>query len=222
MRNIFQLIGAAGMIGLFMPSCLQAMMYQCVNSSGTSIYTDTPAQLGQCKPVPADSTPFHASTVQPAAVPPGGIGPSFQILSPTGGEEKLREAIANVIHVQREGHLLIVQARLNERREARLILDTGASHTVLSRRLAQDLGMLPTSSSTAVTLKTAGGSVQAEMIRLETIRVGAAESHNIPVAIHDLPDAPPGIDGLLGLTFLHAFLVTLDIHKGELRLQRRE
>lgn len=208
------------MIGLLMPPCLQAVMYQCVNSSGARMYTDTPVQLSQCKSVSTDNI-SSPSTGRPAGVLPSEIGLSFPILSPTGGEEKVRGAGIHVIQVQREGHLLVVQTRLNQSREVRLILDTGASHTILSRRIARDLGVLSTSHPTVVTLKTAGGPIQAEMIRLDTIQVGEAEAHNVPVAIHDLPDAPPGIDGLLGLTFLHTFLVTLDMHKSELRLQRQ-
>jgi len=44
----------------------------------------------------------------------------------------------------------------------------------------------------------------------------------VAAAVHDLPDAPAGIDGLLGLTFLDRFLVMLDMQKGELQLKPKQ
>jgi clan AA aspartic protease (TIGR02281 family) len=126
-----------------------------------------------------------------------------------------------LITLEHAGHLLIVEARLNDQRPARLILDTGASHTIVSHAVARDLGLVFESGGGAVTLKTAGGTVQAAMSHIQAVRVGEAEAFNIPVAVHDLPDAPAGIEGLLGMTFLNQFLMTLDTHNGALLLQRR-
>ena len=126
------------------------------------------------------------------------------------------------VPIQRVGHLLVVGAKLNGSRESRLIVDTGASHTILSYDVARDLGILPSPRATSVTVKTAGGPVQAEVVPLGAIRVGEAEAKNIMVGVFDLQDAPAGVDGLLGLTFLSHFLVTLDTVKGELSLRRRQ
>jgi predicted aspartyl protease len=54
-----------------------------------------------------------------------------------------------------------------------------------------------------------------------TVSVGTAEARNVPAAVHDLPDAPAGVEGLLGLTFLDQFLVTVDAQRGELYLRPR-
>jgi clan AA aspartic protease (TIGR02281 family) len=118
------------------------------------------------------------------------------------------------------GQLLVVQVYLNGHHGARLILDTGASQTILSHNLVRKLGMTTDTGTASVTLNTMGGPVQAEMIQLGAIRVGEAEVHNLPVAVYDLPEHLPGVDGLLGLTFLHWFLMTLDIQKNELHLTR--
>ncbi|TLY18487.1 MAG: hypothetical protein E6K69_00015, partial [Nitrospirae bacterium] len=126
------------------------------------------------------------------------------------------------VPVFRVGLSLVVQARLNGSREAKLIVDTGADITILSNQVARDAGILPSSYISTVTLNTAGGPVRADMASLDAIAVGAAEVLHVPVALHDLPDTPAGVDGLLGLTFLDKFLVTLDAQKGELHLSRRE
>lgn len=122
----------------------------------------------------------------------------------------------------RVGRSLVVQAKLNGARDAKLIVDTGAEITVLSHAVAMDIGLLPSSVVATVTLNTAGGSVRADVFRVSTVSVGTAEVRNVPAAVHDLPDAPTGVDGLLGLTFLDQFLVTLDAQKGELHLKPRQ
>jgi clan AA aspartic protease (TIGR02281 family) len=126
------------------------------------------------------------------------------------------------VPVQRAGRSLTVQAKLNGTYDARLIVDTGADITILSHDLARNIGILPSDINATVTLNTVGGSVRADVVRIGAISVGAAEVKNMPVAVHTMPDAPPQVDGLLGMTFLDKFLVTLDAQKGELHLRRRD
>ena len=54
-----------------------------------------------------------------------------------------------------------------------------------------------------------------------TMDVGGAEVRDVPVAVYDLPDPTPAIDGLLGLSYLSHFLVTLDTERGQLSLRPR-
>ncbi len=126
------------------------------------------------------------------------------------------------VPVQWAGRSLVVQASLNDRREARLVVDSGASLTVLSQEVARELNLLPAQQARTVTLRTAGGPVQAQIVQVPVIRVGEATVRNVQVAIHDLPDKFPGVDGLLGLSFLDQFQMTLDMAKGVLHLTRRE
>ena len=71
-----------------------------------------------------------------------------------------------------------------------------------------------------VMLKTAGGSVDAQVVRIDSMKIATAEVRNSTAAVRTVPDFPAGVDGLLGLSFLHQFEVTLDTAKGELRLRR--
>jgi len=204
------------------PSLLWSAMYRCLDASGAGVYTDSPAQLQRCTAVGPSITPPSPPSGPPTPTPEN-VPPPEPVLSiaPAVPSEGVARSPVTV-PIQRSGTLLVVQTQINGSRPARLILDTGASHTILSHEIARDLGLLAHAQVTSVTLKTAGGIVQAQMTHVGAIQVGEAEAKNVPVAVHDLPDAPPGIDGLLGLTFLQQFLVTLDAQKGELHLQRRE
>lgn len=111
-----------------------------------------------------------------------------------------------------------MSANLNHDRPAKLIVDTGASHTLRSHKIAQDLGLFSLPPVALVTLQTVSGSVQAEVVQLDSIQLAGAEVRHSLAPIHDLTDAPPGIEGLLGQSFLHQFEVTVNGAKGELRL----
>ena len=121
----------------------------------------------------------------------------------------------------RVGQTFVVQVRLNGTRDAKLILDTGAEISLLSHDLVLDLGLFPTSTTPTVTLNTVSGTVRADVLIIDSMAVGRAEARHVAVAGHDLPEAPPGGDGLLGLTFLNKFVVTLDPQHGTLHLRQR-
>lgn len=196
-------------------------LYKCTDPSGATIFTDSPAQEKNCRIV-SQNQPL--AEVQPQRPPEGAQPPDA---SPKNEPERTVEAAGTEssgevrVPLLRAGRSMVVQARLNGTRNARFIVDTGADITMLSHELARDLGIVPTASSPTVTLNTAGGTVRVDLVRVDSIEVGEAEVRNIAAAVHDLPDAPSGVDGLLGLTFLDRFLVTLDSAKGELRLRRR-
>ncbi len=91
--------------------------------------------------------------------------------------------------------------------------------TVLSTNIGIDLGILGTTDTTLLTINTAGGSVQVNMSYLSSLHVGRAKAKNVAVAIHDLPDMPEHIEGLLGMSFLKHFLITLDAAQARLILR---
>ena len=93
--------------------------------------------------------------------------------------------------------------------------------TVLSTDVAIELGLTSDSDSQVATVNTAGGPVQVNLTRVKSMGVNGAKATDVMVAIHDLPDVQPGIDGLLGMSFLNNFLVTLDSNQGKLHLSQR-
>jgi len=164
------------------------------------------------RPDDSSASPVPATDSEPGLAGPGadpGAGPSVLLHQDV------------VVPTFRVGQTFVVQVRLNGTRDAKLILDTGAEISLLSHDLVLDLGLFPTSTTPTVTLNTVSGTVRADVVIVESMAVGAAEAHHVAVAVHDLPEAPPGIDGLLGLTFLNKFIVTIDPQHGTLHLRQR-
>ena len=222
-----------GMV-ILAPDPIGATLYRCLDRSGVTVFTDTPAQLTNCAAIQGTGSstavsPARAEPSSPARLSGPSSPPSIPTESLAAGPEgegqaspRTESPVTMTVPIQRVGQLLVVGVKLNGSRDSRLVVDTGASHTILSYSVARDLGILPSPRATSVTVKTAGGPVQAEVVPIGAIRVGEAEAQNIMVGVFDLPDAPAGVDGLLGLTFLNHFLVTLDTVKGELSLRRRQ
>jgi clan AA aspartic protease (TIGR02281 family) len=216
----------AGSLGVltFLPSyTLAGGLFRCLDSNGQSVFTDRLAQMTQCVPLSNESA--STSVASPAAAP--------SLTAPVAAEHSLTTRLMQIeaqpvtadssvaIPVRRIGQLYVVPVELNGFRTAQLILDTGASHTILSQELVRDLALMPSDFRPGlVVLKTAAGSVDAQVVRIDSMKISTAEVKNSSAAVHTVPDFPPGVDGLLGLSFLHQFEVTLDSSKGELRLKK--
>jgi len=210
--------------GSLAPGVLSAKTYRCTDEAGLSTFTDSPSQLENCEVVSNSSPPkqYEPSSTAPAPEPVLQPTEATALTHASQSAQPLDGLGQVTVPVQRAGRSLTVQAKLNGTHEARLIVDTGADITILSHEVARNMGILPSDINSTVTLNTVGGSVRADVFRVGAISVGTAEVKNVPVAVHTMPDAPPQVDGLLGLTFLDKFLVTLDAQKGELHLRKRE
>jgi len=109
------------------------------------------------------------------------------------------------VPLRRDGNAMLVEALVSGTVRTRLLLDTGAEFTVLStvaaRRLALNLG-----SAAVIPLRSASGVFFAPIIKVQSMTVGEATAYDVEVVVHD---ATPGLDGLLGMSFLDNFLVTI-------------
>lgn len=196
-------------------------LYECLDSAGAQVLTDSPTQLDHCVEVSDDPPGSSAPPGPSQSLYGAGVQPPSRADETPATPRTLDSAMPPVVvPVQRMGDLLVVSTHVNRAREARLILDTGASHTIFSHDLANDLGLLIKPAIGSVILKTAGGPVQAEMVQVDSIRVGDAEVRGSVAAVCALPDIPQGIDGLLGLSFLSRFSVTVDTANNQLHLRK--
>jgi clan AA aspartic protease (TIGR02281 family) len=132
-------------------------------------------------------------------------------------------AARGVVHGPVPLHLgpshVLVQAVLNGQEPVTLLLDTGASHTLLTPAIARRLGLSPTADAPTKTLTRADGQLHTvPLVICKTIAVGEVVVEQLPVGITDVDPKAPTVEGLLGVDFLARFTVTLDYGNRQLWL----
>jgi predicted aspartyl protease len=116
------------------------------------------------------------------------------------------------------GSKVYVVVTFNKSVSKYLLLDTGAYQTVVSKRIATDLGLRASDRSASYGV---GGSVTHDVSILDSIRVGGFEVRNFQVNIFD-HTSTPNDEGLLGFDFLGLFHMSIDPEKQEMVLTRRK
>lgn len=106
-------------------------------------------------------------------------------------------------------NVLTVKAQINGV-SGMFILDTGASYVSVKSAFA-GRAKIPDAGSSEITLVTANGQTKAGLARADKIALGKLEASNVPIAIQNVDDKSygPGIDGLLGMSFLSRFDVQM-------------
>lgn len=108
----------------------------------------------------------------------------------------------------RENGVLIVKAIFPGKETCFLILDTGASRVSLSPEMADVLGLSEKLGDEIETLVAGGMTVKGRSVDISWITVAGQTAKNIQGII--LSSSKPGIDGLLGRSFLKRFIIDID------------
>jgi tetratricopeptide (TPR) repeat protein len=105
---------------------------------------------------------------------------------------------------------------------ARMVLDTGASHLSLTPEMAARARIMPDASD-LVEVKVVGGLLKQATGYAQTVQVAEATAANVPllIAVGSKDAFGPGIDGLLGMTFLSRYTVGLSPGLLELKPRNR-
>lgn len=114
-----------------------------------------------------------------------------------------------------------LKVRLEGEREVKKInmaLDTGATYVMLPWEIAEVLGYEPELSKERINMITASGVEKVPLITLKVVDVLGKRAENIKAIVHDLPQESY-IDGLLGLSFLKNFNVSLKFREGVLEIE---
>jgi clan AA aspartic protease (TIGR02281 family) len=125
----------------------------------------------------------------------------------------------HAIDYDRYGSNIVVEALLNDWVKARLVVDTGASLVIISGEVADKLGLNLNKEEPSLIVTLADGrEVKANPVILESLKVKDAELKNVRAAV--LKDkVPTQDDGLLGMSFLENFLLSLDVRTNRLILE---
>jgi len=101
---------------------------------------------------------------------------------------------------------------------SRMVLDTGASRTILTWEIAQACGYDPSDAKSRIEITTASGFETCPEIVLSEFHFLGRTLRNFPVLCHPLP-AELRIDGLVGLDFFRETRLTIDFRGGEVTLE---
>jgi len=135
-------------------------------------------------------------------------------------EEEARKPKGTSFSIQEEG--LTLEATLNNKVKAILVLDTGATMTVLSRDIADKLGLDVEKSKNLGKLRVADGrEIKAVYVVLDSIKVENAEAKKVEAAIVVDENAKfSSPDGFIGMSFLKYFNFKIDHKNKKLILEK--
>ncbi len=113
---------------------------------------------------------------------------------------------------------LIVDGTLNDVLRGPMLIDTGSSYCVLTRKTAARLGVKPVVGAT-IAVATANGEVEADLVRLDSIQVEDARLGGVEAVVMDAVEPP--LVGIIGLSFLNQFRrYSVDHARGTIQLER--
>ncbi len=119
----------------------------------------------------------------------------------------------------RNNSTLAVPALLNEHVMGTFLVDTGATYTVITPRVARKLGINTHQANRMVKITTANGTIKAPVVTVPSITIGGFQVNNVDVIIQ-----PLGNDillaGLLGMNFFKD--IELTFKKDKLILIREQ
>ena len=107
---------------------------------------------------------------------------------------------------------------LNDVLRGPMLIDTGSSYCVLTRKTAARLGVKPVVGAT-VAVATANGEVEADLVRLDSIQIEDARLGGVEAVVMDAVEPP--LVGIIGLSFLNQFRrYSVDHARGTIQLER--
>ena len=121
------------------------------------------------------------------------------------------------IPLHRNGNHFIVDARPASGGNIRLLIDTGASMTMLTPDVLEQRGIHYQDTGRTGVFNTANGRVRAPIYKLSSLTVGDWRVNQLEIGVLDLSGGS-NIDGLLGMNFLRHFQFFIDQNEALLRL----
>lgn len=136
-------------------------------------------------------------------------------------EPEPRQASTDRIDLEAIGSHFHLPLRLNNRLDVRLVIDTGASVTTLSReRFERVRNAIRFTELGPQVFNTAGGTSKGTIYRVESLQLGQHVLSNVHIAVLDF-NMPEGVDGLLGMNVLQQFRFEVDQDNQQLLVQPR-
>ena len=194
-----------GVMLLLPLSVAMGKIYKWVDQNGAVHFTDNPDAI----PIPyRDQIETSSEPDLPLPQPQPPAPQAVPVRTP-------RPPQGIVVPLQRAGNAMLVQVLLNGFVRAPLIVDTGASFTVISTASARRLG-IDLKRAAVIPMQSVSGPFMARLTKVRSLSVGGARVDDVEVIVHD---TSPGKNvGLLGMSFLDSFQVTISAASNAMRL----
>jgi predicted aspartyl protease len=112
-----------------------------------------------------------------------------------------------------------VSITLEQRQPAFMLIDTGASATIITPVMLRLLGLSVPEDAPRRELRVAGGrKIEVPFVRLASIGLGDTILRDVEVGVYDVAPQAPVVDGLLGGDILQRFRPRLDADARQLHL----
>jgi clan AA aspartic protease (TIGR02281 family) len=118
------------------------------------------------------------------------------------------------VNLFRRHELWLTEVVLNGRVKQYFIVDTGASFTLISRQVANELGIPINETTPFIRVASVSDVMLTPLVTLRSIQVGKAEVENVDTLVYNMPS----YSGLLGNSFLNKFKVVIDSLNGKMTL----
>jgi len=142
----------------------------------------------------------------------------LRAISALGAPPRPRRSEETVIALTKVPGGWLTEVVINGSWTGPLLLDTGASVTLISPAVARAAGVTIESDTPRVEVQGVAGRTRGPIVTLTSLQVGEVEARGIRAVVVELPT---GLHGLLGNSFLSRYTFTLDPREGALRLHPR-
>lgn len=103
------------------------------------------------------------------------------------------------------------------KRHIKMVVDTGSTFNMVPWHIAEELGYEPAMSNQYIPINTVNGQIHVTKIVVEETEALGKSAINCITLVHDLPETSR-VSGLLGLSFLKNFHMTINFKEGTLEL----
>lgn len=118
------------------------------------------------------------------------------------------------VNLFRRSELWLTEVVLNGKEKQYFIVDTGASFTLISRQIANELSIPINESTPFIRVSSVSDVILTPLVNLRSVQVGKAEVENVDALVYTMPT----YQGLLGNSFLNRFKVVIDSLNGKMTL----
>lgn len=140
------------------------------------------------------------------------------LLSKLPDSSKIDSAVFTPIRITK--NRVYVDVTINKTFVATLLLDTGATCSLLTPEFAEKLGIHPETEDEKHTVTLLGkAQVKMPFVPLQEIKIGEAAIRNMNVGIYPAFPGQPHIHGILGTDYLMHYKITIDHDTSTLKLE---